>query len=159
MSTLSEKYFFCALILSDRINIYFLWVCLFFWRDNINRKIIFLWDFLIFLCGFTHTKIIFNLGNSICVCVHPSDKCFFVRAPSGNCNFSVNVFLCVFFWRYTHRKIYFWRYVNFSVRLCTHRPNPFSSSAGDEQWNRAPKIETTCLKLQLWHLLFSDLLL
>jgi hypothetical protein len=39
----------------------------------------------------------------------------------------VIVFLCVFFWRYTHRKIFFWRYMYFSV-WCTHRTNQFSGS-------------------------------
>ena len=93
-----------------------------------EKTCVFLCVYFFFLCGLTHRKISFNLGEHIFSMRETHRKIVSDREPTEKFDFSIILFLCVIFWWYTVRKIFFHGYSNFSVGFCTHRNIRVSSS-------------------------------
>ena len=94
-----------------------------------KKTCVFLCVYFFFLCGLTQRKISFNMGeNNFSMRVRPTEKLFLTVNSQKIFYFSVIIFLWVFFWGYTIRKIFFWWYSYFSVCFRTHRKKWDSSS-------------------------------
>jgi hypothetical protein len=66
-------------------------------RDDNDRKIIFLAGFYFFLCGFTHTKNIFNLGCHIFLWVYYAQKNIFLTVNTQKISIFLTSYFCVYF--------------------------------------------------------------
>ena len=93
----------------------FLWVHL----DRQNKKHVFLCAFIFFLCGLTHRKISFNLGehNFFCAC-ETHRKIISDGEPIEKFDFSVILFLCII---YRQKNIFPWVFEFFCGFLHTQK--------------------------------------